>query len=81
MALIEIGRCLMSHSSGISDVARKLGIPPRLLSDLFYSRVLDDAVCPVVSGRRLIPDAYVPVIEQVLRDRHRLGDGDRSAKS
>jgi hypothetical protein len=50
----------------VSDVARQYGVPPRVVSDLFYQRVLSDGVCPVVGGRRLIPASYIPVIEAVL---------------
>ena len=68
----------MSPTCAVSDVARRLGVPPRVISDLFYLRVLDDGLCPVVGGRRLIPDHYVAVIEQVLRDRNVLPwTGDR----
>lgn len=41
----------------VSDLARRFGVKPRVISGLFYDRVLDDADCPVVSGRRLIPKA------------------------
>ncbi|HEY3965492.1 MAG TPA: hypothetical protein VGM05_13130 [Planctomycetaceae bacterium] len=50
----------------ISALARQYKIPPRKLSDLFYARKLDEAVCPIVGGRRLIPVSYVPTIEAVL---------------
>lgn len=51
----------------VSDVARRLGLPPKLLSDLFYRRHLDDDRCPVAGGRRLIPEDYVPAVERELR--------------
>jgi hypothetical protein len=50
----------------VSDVARRLGVRPRDISDLFYARQLDDGVCPVVGGRRLIPGDYVPAIATAL---------------
>jgi hypothetical protein len=53
----------------ISELARQFGVPPRVISDLFYQRVLDDAACPIVTNRRLIPAAYVDTVEQVLRER------------
>lgn len=59
----------MMQYTTISELARRLDVPPRVISDLFYARKLDDTVCPIVSGRRLIPDSYVPVVEQVIRDR------------
>lgn len=54
---------------GISDTSRRYGIPPKVLSDLFYQRHLDDSVCPVIAGRRLIPASYLPEIEAALRER------------
>ena len=35
---------------------------------LFYRRRLDDNRCPVICGRRVIPDDYIPAIIQALRD-------------
>jgi hypothetical protein len=61
----------MSHPRLIvSEVARLLGVPPREISDLFYQRRLDDEICPVVGGRRLIPVEYIPVIRSVLQQRN-----------
>jgi hypothetical protein len=51
----------------VSDVARQLGVRPRDISDLFYSRELSDKQCPIVGGRRLIPPEYVAVIVTALR--------------
>jgi len=53
----------------ISQLARKHGIPPCKISDLFYRRILSDAICPIVSGRRVIPVDYVPTLEEILRER------------
>ncbi len=51
----------------VSQAARRWGITPRLISDLFYSRRLDDSRCPIIGGRRLIPEDYLPEIEVILR--------------
>lgn len=59
----------------VSDAARRYGVRPRDISDLFYSRVLDDQACPLVGGRRLIPAEYMPVIEAALREQQRGGNG------
>ena len=72
MAIIGGKGQLMAFSFAVSDVARRLGVPPRVISDLFYQRALDDARCPVVCGRRVIPEEYVPEIEKVLRERNLL---------
>ena len=55
----------MSYLS-VSEVARRLGARPKDISDLFYARHLSDAKCPVVGGRRLIPDTYVERIRNAL---------------
>lgn len=56
----------MANFLTVSDVARKLGIRPRDLSDLFYQRRLDDEECPVIGGRRLIPSSYLPFIRATI---------------
>jgi hypothetical protein len=55
--------------SFVSEVARRYGVRPRDISDLFYGRVLDDRKCPVVAGRRCIPEDYLSDVEAALRDR------------
>jgi hypothetical protein len=61
-------RKAMAHFT-VSDVARRLGVRPRDISDLFYQRRLSDELCPVVGGRRLIPEHYVPTIAAAVRGR------------
>jgi hypothetical protein len=51
----------------VGDVAERMGIEPRVISDLLYTRKLSIDRCPVVAGRRLIPCDYLPKIERVLR--------------
>jgi len=53
----------------VSDVARRLGVRPRDVSDLFYQRRLGDELCPIVGGRRLIPDTCLSIIATALRER------------
>ena len=60
----------MKHLS-VSDVARRLGATPRDISDLFYRRELRDDLCPIIAGRRLIPESYVDEIEAALTRYHR----------
>jgi hypothetical protein len=50
-------------------VARRLGVRPRDISDLFYQRRLSDEICPVVGGRRLIPEHYLPTIAKAVQGR------------
>ncbi|MDZ4685012.1 MAG: hypothetical protein SH850_07970 [Planctomycetaceae bacterium] len=56
-----------------TTIARQHNIAPRIISDLFYSRHLNDAECPIVNGRRIIPREYVGEVERVLRDRGIIG--------
>jgi hypothetical protein len=51
----------------VSEAARRIGARPKDISDLFYQRKLDDQRCPIVAGRRLIPEDYLPVVEATLR--------------
>ncbi|QDV37437.1 hypothetical protein [Tautonia plasticadhaerens] len=68
----------MSQYRSVSDAARELGgrlgvaIRPRDITDLYYLRRLPTEQCPVVSGRRLIPEDHLPLIAQALRDRGRI---------
>jgi hypothetical protein len=52
----------------VSELARRHGIAPRHISDLFYARKLNDDGCPVVAGRRLIPESRVAEVESKLRE-------------
>jgi hypothetical protein len=56
----------------VSEAARRIGAKPRDISDLFYARRLDDARCPVIGGRRLIPVDYLPELEAALRGARKL---------
>ncbi len=51
----------------VSEVARRIEANPRDISDLFYRRRLRDDLCPIVAGRRIIPEDYVDVIRSALR--------------
>ena len=44
-------------------------IPPTVLSDLLYKRVLDVRRCPLIGDRRMIPADYLPKIIEVLQRR------------
>jgi len=49
------------------ELAKRWGILPKIITDCFYQGKLRDDICPVVSGRRIIPDWYIEHIERVLR--------------
>jgi hypothetical protein len=51
----------------VSEAARRLGARPKDISDLFYRRLLRDDLCPIVAGRRLIPENCLSVIEMALK--------------
>ena len=61
-----------------SVVARRLSdetgheIKPRYISDLYYSRKLDEKEAPIVCGRRMIPESHLPLIMVELRKSGRL---------
>ena len=50
----------------VSDAARLLGVAPRLISDLFYRRVLPEGIAPVVGRVRLIDPAHLATIRAEL---------------
>jgi hypothetical protein len=56
-------------SGAARDLSELLGIAvrPQDLTNLLYRRELRDDLCPVVSGRRLIPRDYLPAIAAYLR--------------
>lgn len=56
----------ISHIT-ISECARRLGVAPRHISDLFYQRLIADELAPIQSGRRLIPEGQLHVIARELR--------------
>ena len=56
----------MKHLS-VSEAARRLGARPRDISDLFYRRRLPDDLCPIIAGRRLIPEDCLEAIGFALR--------------
>jgi hypothetical protein len=63
---------MLEQFLSVSEVARRLGAAPRDISDLFYRRELRDDLCPIVAGRRLIPESYIPQVELALRHHRRL---------
>ena len=50
----------------VSEAARFLRARPRDISDLFYRRRLRDDLCPIVAGRRLIPEDYLDMVASEL---------------
>lgn len=52
-----------------SELARELGIAPRLISDFVYRGILDPTNWPKIAGRHVIPRGDVPRIVEILRER------------
>ena len=66
----------------VSEAARRLKARPRDISDLFYRRRLRDDLCPIVGGRRLIPEDYLNMIaDELSRSGHPVGVGDPQGQS
>jgi hypothetical protein len=55
-----------------TEVARKLGVLPREIPDLFYQGRLDHSACPSVGGRRMIPASFIPTIRKAIRERKKI---------
>ena len=53
----------------VGEVADKFGCSPQWLSQQIYLRRLDVSRCPLLGGRRLIPESYLPEIERIIRRR------------
>lgn len=52
-----------------SELARELGIAPRLISDFVYRGILNPSKWPKVAGRHVIPREDVPRVIEILRER------------
>jgi hypothetical protein len=69
----------MAELFSVSDLARRFNCPPRVVSDLLYARIVPDGECPIVGGRRLIPEKYVSIIAKKLAERSRRREHRRDA--
>jgi hypothetical protein len=65
----------LNNTVGVTETTRKLGVLPRVLSDLFHAEKLDRDRCPIVGKRRVIPADYVPIIKAKLRELGKVKDG------
>lgn len=72
------GREFTMQQLSVSEAARRLRARPRDISDLFYRRELRDDLCPIVGGRRLIPEDYLGVVAAALsRHGHPVAHADK----
>ena len=69
MAATAIGslETLKMAPLSVGEVAKRLGVRPSKITQLFYECRLRDDLCPIVAGRRLIPPDYVDIIAMELR--------------
>ena len=79
LMIVNAQRRINMAIQSVSNVARKLGVAPKLISDLFYTRVLNDDKAPVLSGRRVIPESYVETIREELIKRGKLNGASSDA--
>ena len=56
----------------LGGVRSNFGVAPRVLSDLFYNKIIDDDGCTLIGRTRLIPITFLPKIEAALRERGKL---------
>jgi len=66
----------MDNFLTVGQAAERLGARPKDISDAFYRRQLNDRLCLIWGGRRMIPEDYLPELGRVLR---RLGRLRRAA--
>lgn len=61
-----------SELLSISEVTRRIeektgqALSPQAISSLFYRRRLDTERCPVIGRARVIPEDYVPAVENAV---------------
>jgi hypothetical protein len=70
----------MSRFFAISQIARRLGIDPGVLSNGLYRGWIDSTQCPLVGNRRLIPEEAVAGIRETLVQRGYLDADGRPQK-
>jgi hypothetical protein len=61
--MMSVGESMMS----VGEAARRLGAKPVDITAGFYRGNLRDDLCPIVAGRRLIPESFLPQIESFLK--------------
>jgi hypothetical protein len=67
----------MDNFLTVGQAAERLGARPKDISDAFYRRQLNERLCPIWGGRRMIPEDYLPELERILRRLGHLREGSR----
>jgi len=62
---------LLNELLSVSQAAERIGARPKDISDLFYIRKLSGKICPIVAGRRIIPENYLDTIKEILKQNGR----------
>ena len=57
----------MTKFLSVSEAARRLGAKPQDISELLYRRLLGEDLCPIVAGRRLIPEEHLDAVRSMLQ--------------
>lgn len=64
-----------------SEVARQLGLRPRVISDMFYNRQVDTSRCTFLAGCWLIPDDYADEVARIALERQQRADARKQLRS
>jgi len=56
----------MPELISLSDAALRLGVRPKVICDLLWTRAIDSDRCPLIGRTRAIPVEYLPTIHAVL---------------
>lgn len=65
-------KAVTTHLLTVSGAAREIerrcnrAVRPRDISNLLYDRRIDDCLCPLIAGRRMIAPEVLPRIEELL---------------
>jgi hypothetical protein len=62
----------MPELISLSDAAQRLGVRPKVLCDLLWTRAIDVDRCPLIGRTRAIPVDYLPQIRAVLAEKGKL---------
>jgi hypothetical protein len=68
----------MPELISLTDAARRLGVLPKLLSDLLWLRELDRDRCPLIGRTRAVPLDYLPEIRALLVKKGKLPEVPQS---
>ena len=65
----------------VSEAAHRLDLRPRVISDAYCARELDDSLCPIIGRVRLIPEGYLRTIARLLCGGQESGDMNMPIRS